>query len=103
MEIAMSRLAGLLLALLVTILLFPQARERLLPYVQPLLDPVYEWSAKNRVTTLVKLMQEEESLGRKIPAARDFAAFVERRDMTENASLDPWGNPYYLRVLRRGY
>lgn len=99
----MSRLTGLLLLLLLVILLFPPVREELKPYAKPVLDPVYEYSAKNRVKTLLKLVQEEEILGRPMPTPRNFAAFVEQRDLQENASQDPWGQPYYLRVLRRGY
>jgi hypothetical protein len=103
MENAMSRIFGLLLLLIITVLLVPPIRQRARPYMQPALDPVYEWSAKNRVKTLVELMREEEMLGRHVPTAREFSAFVENRDSQRDASLDPWGNPYYLRMLRKGY
>ena len=99
----MSRIVGLLLLLLMTVLLVEPVRERARPYLQPALDPVYEWSAKNRVKTLVKYVEEEEILGRPIPTARSFPDFIEDRDVQKDASKDPWGNPYYLRVLRRGY
>lgn len=99
----MSRLAGLLLLLLLVLLLFPPVRERLRPYAQPALDPMYEWSAKNRVTTLAKHVEEQESLGRTIPDPRDFSRFIEGRDPQANAAIDPWGEPYYLRVTRDSY
>jgi hypothetical protein len=99
----MSRIFGLLFLLVLAVVLVPPIRQRARPYMQPVLDPVYEWSAKNRVKTLVKLVQEEEQLGRQIPPPAMFAAFVDGRDFQKDASKDPWGNNYYLRVLRKGY
>jgi hypothetical protein len=99
----MSKIVGLLLLLLLFVLLIPPVRMRARPYMQPVLDPVYEWSAKNRVKTLVELVQEEEILGHVIPTPARFAQFVDQRDMQQDASKDPWGTTYYLRVLRRGY
>jgi hypothetical protein len=99
----MSKIVGLLLLVLLFILLIPPVRTRARPYMQPVLDPVYEWSAKNRVKGLVRLVQEEEILGRRIPTPAEFPRFVDQRDMQQDASKDPWGTTYYLRVLRRGY
>jgi hypothetical protein len=99
----MSRLAGLLIILLLVLIMFPPVRERLLPYAQPALDPMYEWSAKNRVTSLAKFVEEQESLGFPPPEPHEFSAFVERRDLQENASMDPWGSRYYLRLMRDTY
>ena len=99
----MSRLISFILIIAFTSLLFAPVRERVRPHIQPLLDPIYEWSARNRVSTLLKYVQEEESIGRSIPTPHEFPDFVERRDVQANASMDPWGNPYYLHVMRRGY
>jgi hypothetical protein len=99
----MSRIVGLLLILLLTILLVPPIRQRAMPYVQPVLDPVYEWSARNRVKTLLNLVHEEEELGHPIPTPDRFAQFVEFRDFQKDASKDPWGTPYYLRLNRSSY
>jgi hypothetical protein len=99
----MSRIVGLLLILILTVLLVRPIRERARPYIQPALDPVYEWSARNRVHTLLNLMREEETLGHALPTPDRFAQFIEFRDFQKDASKDPWGNPYYLRLQRRGY
>ena len=97
----MSRIVGLLLLLLLTVLLVPPIRERARPYMQPAIDPVYEWSARNRVKTLLNLVREQESLGKQLPTPKDFAQFVDARDFQKDASKDPWGNPYYLHMASR--
>ena len=99
----MSRIVGLIILLMLTVLLVPPIRTRARPYMQPALDPVYEWSARNRVKNLLNLLQEQEILGKGLPAPRDFSHFVEQRDFQKDASLDPWGQPYYLRMTRRSY
>jgi hypothetical protein len=99
----MSRIVGLLLILLLTVLLVPPIRERARPYMQPAIDPVYEWSARNRVKALVNILREQETLGKQLPDAKTFSAFVDARDFQKDASKDPWGNPYYLHMNRSSY
>ncbi len=99
----MSKLLGFLLLAIGAVVLVPALRERAMPHVAPALDPFYSWSARNRVSEIVDLLREEETLGRGIPAPRDFAKFVDQRDFQKGASLDPWGTPFYLQVRRRTY
>ena len=99
----MSKLLGFLLLLAAAIVMVPQLRQRAMPHMQPALNPFYEWSARNRVNEIVALVHEEETLGRPIPNARDFAAFVETRDYQKDAGLDPWGTPFYLHLTRKTY
>jgi hypothetical protein len=99
----MSKLLGFLLLAIGAVVLVPSLRERAMPHVAPALDPFYSWSARNRVTEIVDLLHQEETLGRPIPAPREFAQFVDRRDVKKGASLDPWGTPFYLQVNRRTY
>jgi hypothetical protein len=99
----MSKLLGFLLLLIGAVVLVPQLRARAMPYVQPALNPFYEWSARNRVSDIVELLHEEETLGRGIPEPRKFAAFVAQRDFQKDAAQDPWGTPFYLRVTRKAY
>jgi hypothetical protein len=99
----MSRIIGLLLLLVLAVLLVPPIRHRATPYMQPALDPVYEYAARNRVKTLVNLVREEETLGRPLPLPKDFTRFVDQRDFQRDPGTDPWGQPYYLKVTRRAY
>ncbi len=99
----MSKLLGFLLLLIGAVVLVPQLRARAMPYVQPALNPFYEWSARNRVNDIVQILHEEETLGRPIPNPASFAAFVARRDFQKDAAHDPWGTPFYLRVTRKAY
>src|SRR5262249_43284396 len=67
------------------------------PKVQPALNPLYEWSAKTRVNEIRDLVKRADAIGHPVPeTGPEFAAFVDREDMQQNASEDPWGVPYYI-------
>ncbi|MDB4950141.1 MAG: hypothetical protein JWM27_2790 [Gemmatimonadetes bacterium] len=95
----MSRLLLILVALIVLVLVSRPLRERVEPHVQFALDPIYGWSAKNRVTELKKLLEDQKSMGRTLPPPRDFLQFIQQQDPT-GGGVDPWGNPYYLLATR---
>jgi hypothetical protein len=63
--------------------------------VQFAIDPIYAWSARNRVTELEKLLEQQKSIGKPLPAPRDFLRFIANEDPS-GGGVDPWGNPYYL-------
>jgi hypothetical protein len=93
-----SKIVLVLLVLVLGVLVTPSLRERATPHVQFALDPVYEWSARNDL----KEMQRFIDRTRVLPQPREFSAYVER-ERGRGSSLDPWGNPYYLRVDREAY
>ncbi len=99
----MSRLLSFLLLLIGAVVLVPSLRARAMPHMQPALDPFYEWSARNRVNEIVKLLGQESTLGRSIPASRELPAYLERRDYKEGAGIDPWGTPFFIRTTRTTY
>lgn len=99
----MGKIVGLVLLLIGAVVLVPPLREKVRPHVQFAFDPFYSWSARNRVAEILDVVKGEQQLGRPLPAPRDFAAFVDRLDFREDASIDPWGNPYFLRVTRSTY
>ena len=86
----------LLLLCVAAVVLVPSLRERVWPKVQPALNPLYEWSAKNRVNEIRDLVKRADAIGHPVPAGAGFAQFVDREDMQQNASEDPWGMPYYI-------
>ncbi|HEX6745845.1 MAG TPA: type II secretion system protein GspG [Longimicrobium sp.] len=86
----------LLLLCVAAVVLVPSLRERVWPKVQPALNPLYEWSAKTRVNEIRDLVKRADAIGHPVPAGAGFAAFVDREDMQQNASEDPWGMPYYI-------
>ena len=98
-----SKLLTILLVLIAAIVMVPALRERALPRLQPVMDPFYEWSARNRVNDIVRLVQEEETLGRPMPEVRRFPQFVDERDFKKGAGTDPWGSPFYLRLTRKTF
>jgi hypothetical protein len=78
------------------VVLVPPVRERVWPKLQPALNPVYEWNARTRVNDIRDVVKRADSTGRTIPTGEGFAHFVDTEDMQQDASIDPWGTPYYL-------
>jgi hypothetical protein len=57
---------------------------------------VYEWNARTRVNDIRDVVKRAEATGRPVPTGEAFATFVDSEDMQEDASVDPWGTPYYI-------
>lgn len=99
----LGKLMGLLLLAAAVVVLVPPVREKARPHLQFAFDPFYEWSTRNRVAEIRDRVKELDQLGRPIPTPREFATFLDRSDFRENASVDPWGSPFYLQVTRAGF
>ena len=95
----MGRFFAVLLLAIVVVIVSRPLREKVEPHVQFALDPIYGWSAKNRVGELEKLIEDQKSMGRPRPGPRDFLQFIQQMDPT-GGGVDPWGNPYYLITTR---
>ncbi len=91
----------LVLVIAAAALASPTVRAGLMPYVQPALDPVYEWSTRSKVSEITRMLNTEKASGRNVPEPRAFTEFLEKR-YPGGGSLDPWGTPYYLKTERRG-
>jgi hypothetical protein len=96
----MAKIFWLLVAAVAVVALVPPARERVWPKVQPVLNPVYEWNARTRVNDIRDLVKRADATGRPVPTGAAFAQFVDSEDMQEEASMDPWGTPYYILFYR---
>jgi hypothetical protein len=99
----MSKLIVLVLVLVAVVVIYRPAREKVRPHMQFAFDPFYEWSTRNRVDELRDLLIRQEQLGKRLPSPRDFPGFVEREDVQRDASIDPWGSRYYLKLTRTTY
>jgi hypothetical protein len=95
----MSRILGILVLVLAAVLLLPTLRERARPQIEWALTPVYRWEAKNRVNELHRVLTRERATGGQLPQPRQFQQFIVRTEGAP-ASLDPWGEPYYLETTR---
>ena len=98
-----GKLLMLLLVLAVAVIVVKPLREQARPHVQFAIDPVYEWSTRNRVNDIKNLIKAQDQLGRAIPTQRELAAFLDREDVQRNGAVDPWGTPYYLVRTRAGF
>ncbi|HYR08524.1 MAG TPA: hypothetical protein VEQ60_12170 [Longimicrobium sp.] len=98
----MSRILGVLVILLATVLLVPSLRARARPQIEYVLNPVYRWEAKNRVHSIQRVLERERSQGTALPRPRDFNQFLASRE-GQGAALDPWNEPYYLITTRRTF
>ena len=98
-----TRLFLVLLGLLLVVVISPPLRARAEPHVRPALNPIYEWSTRNRVTELYKDLESEKSLGRSLPTPRNFIKFMQERDPGGGGIMDPWGNAYFLEATRKTY
>jgi hypothetical protein len=72
------------------------ARERIRPYMSPILDPTYEWSVRSRVSEIARKLEAEVAAGRSIPDPGTIEAFVGRHYRQADGALDPWGTPFHL-------
>lgn len=99
----MGRLFLVLIVASFIIAINPTLRSMAQPYVQPALDPLYEWTARNDVKEYYRELEAMHGSGRALPTKETFTDFLLRRYSTESSTLDPWGNPYFLRVRRNAY
>ena len=97
-----SKLFWILLLVVAAVVLVKPLRDRASPYMEPALNPVYEWNTRNRVHDLQRLTAQEISAGGELPKPRDFHTFVSKLEGGESA-VDSWGQPYFLTVSRRTY
>ena len=97
-----SKLFWILLLVVAAVVLVKPLRERASPYMEPALNPVYEWSTRNRVKDLQRLTAREISVTGDLPRPRDFQSFISKLEGGKSA-VDSWGQPYYLTVGRRTY
>lgn len=97
-----SKLFWILLLVVAAVVLVKPLRDRASGYMEPALNPVYEWNTRNRVHDLQRLTAQEISAGGELPRPRDFPTFVSKLEGGESA-VDSWGQPYFLTVGRRTY
>jgi hypothetical protein len=97
------RLLLLLILVLVFVVINPTARERAMPYAEPVLNPVNEWSTKSRLAEYTRLIREAETLGSGVRSNNDLAELLRREYPHRDATVDPWGTPYYIQPVRGGF
>lgn len=96
----MSRIVWVLVFLVGAVIFVEPLRQRALPHVEFVLNPIYSWEAKNRANAISRVLVRAQSEGSPIPRPRDFQRFLTDREGAQ-AALDPWGQPYFLYRDRR--
>jgi hypothetical protein len=70
--------------------------ERLGPVGEAAANPVRAFQARNDLSFILRILQDERTEGRQLPDERTFPDWIRRR-MPQESGLDPWGNAYWLR------
>src|SRR4051794_35190585 len=91
-----SKLFWALVLAVAVVVLVPPVRARVWPKVQPAFNPLYEWNARNQVNEVRDMVKRADATGRTVPTDERFSAFVNSEAMTQDASVDPWGTPFYI-------
>jgi hypothetical protein len=92
----LSKLFWLIVIAIAVVVLVPPVREKVWPKLAPALNPLYEWNARNRVDEISRQVSRADATGKTVPAGDAFPKFIDSDAMQDNASIDPWGNPYYI-------
>lgn len=93
-----SKLFWLLVLAVAVVVLVPPVREKVWPRVQPAFNPLYEWNAKNEVNEIRDMVKRADAMGRTVPTDARFSDFVNSEAMQQDASVDPWGTPFYITI-----
>jgi hypothetical protein len=98
----MGRIFWILVLALIAVVTVPPLRERARPQIEYVLNPIYQWDARNRVNEIYRVLERERAQGNGMPKPRDFNEFLAARDGAD-AAVDPWKEPFYLVASRRTY
>ncbi|MBB4634305.1 hypothetical protein [Longimicrobium terrae] len=98
----MSKLVWCLVLLVAAVVFVKPLRERVRPEVEIALNPLYNWTVRNEVKDIQRLVAREQATTGTIPKPSEFERFIDSREGA-GASLDSWGEPYFLTLTRRTY
>jgi hypothetical protein len=70
--------------------------ERLGPVGDKAANPVRAFQARNDMSFILRIIQDDRTEGRRLPDEATFRQWMDRR-MPKATGLDPWGNEYWLR------
>ena len=93
----MGKLILLIILGLAAGMYFPDTRAVLLEKGEPMLRPVFVWSAEREIEEIIRGLQQMENVARRLPERREWVTWIEAR-YAGDASHDPWGNVYQLEV-----
>lgn len=66
------------------------------PRLQPFLDPVLRWSARDELRALARDLQKRQASLQPLPHPNRFRDHIRQNLFSGRDGLDPWGNEYYL-------
>ena len=86
----------------------PPIRERVLPPLaealgptgERMMTPMKKWEAKTDCEDLLRELRANNTAGRAIPEPRGFVAWAQFVLRDPEAGIDPWGSPYYYKLVR---
>ena len=93
----MGKLILVVIVGLAAALYFPDSRAVVLEKGEPVLRPVFRWSAEREIEEIIRGVQQMENVERRLPDRRGWVTWVESRYVGD-ASRDPWDNLYAFEV-----
>jgi len=94
----MSRLLLLIMLGVVATYYFPDSRQMLLEFAQPVLVPMVKWSTKEEMGQVGRNVIEHERLTGQLPDRRNWLGWLDYRYSSDDLKQDPWGTTYQLQV-----
>lgn len=71
-------------------------RERVTPYVQWAIDPLYEYSARWRLDEIAEVIAYDVEMGSPLPTTATLTGYLAENGYDGDSAYDPWGEPLYL-------
>ncbi len=94
----MSRLLLLIALGIVATYYFPDSRQMLMDFAEPVVVPMVKWSTKEEMGQVGRNVIEHERLTGQLPDRRNWLGWLDYRYSAADLKQDPWGTVYQLEV-----
>lgn len=95
----MRRFLLFLLIVVVVVAIDARLRARVVPHLDPVVQPLHERTARSRLAEIHRRLTDRLASGQTMPPPGDLTPYLVRVAGRDSAAArDPWGNPYRLEV-----
>jgi hypothetical protein len=79
---------------------FPETRAMLLDAAEPVVAPIFRWSAHEEMAQIGRNAVDQERLTGQLPGGSAWLDWLAYRYATDEAREDSWGSTYQLEILQ---